>query len=166
VYTKGRTVELFLNGQKAGRKKTKDCKCIFKVKYEEGTLEAVSFNDAGQELERGCLMSADGKLGLSISPEKETVKPGEVFFVPINICGENGVVECNADETIQVRVEGGTLLGFGSANPRTEESYQAGRFTAYAGRTLAVIRAEQSGEIMITAKSKKLGVAKAQIECQ
>jgi beta-galactosidase len=166
VYTKGRMVELFLNGRKAGRKKTKDCKCIFKVKYEAGTLEAVSFNDAGQELERGRLMSADGKLGLSISPEKKSVKAGEVFFVPINICGENGVVECNADEAIQVSVEGGTLLGFGSANPRTEESYLAGQFTAYAGRTLAVIRAEQSGEIMITAQSKKLGVAKAQIECE
>jgi beta-galactosidase len=166
VYTKGHTVELFLNGRKAGRKKTKDCKCIFKVKYEEGTLEAVSFNDAGHELERGFLKSADGKLRLSISPEKVTVKPGEVFFVPINICGENGVVECNADEPIQVSVEDGTLLGFGSANPRTEESYLAGQFTSYAGRTLAVIRAGQSGEIMITAKSKKLGVAKAQIECE
>jgi beta-galactosidase len=166
VYTKGHTVELFLNGRKAGRKKTKDCKCMFKVKYEEGTLEAVSYDDAGQELERGRLKSADGKLRLSITPEKETVKSGEVFFVPINICGENGEVECNADEAIQVSVEGGTLLGFGSANPRTEESYLAGQFTSYAGRTLAVIRAERSGEIMITAKSKKSGVAKAQIRCQ
>jgi hypothetical protein len=55
-------------------------------------LEAVSFNDSGQELERGRLMSATGKLRLSISPEKESVKPGEVFFVPIKIHFNNSLI--------------------------------------------------------------------------
>jgi beta-galactosidase len=100
---------------------------------------------------------------LPFAAREDQFRPDEA---PINICGKNGVVECNADEAIQVRVEGGTLLGFGSANPRTEESYLAGKFTSYAGRTLAVIRAEQPGEIMITAQSKKLGIAKAKIECE
>ena len=31
------------------------------------------------------------------------------------------IVECNADEHLNAAVEGGELLGFCSANPRTEE---------------------------------------------
>lgn len=166
VYTKGKTVELFLNGRMIGRRKTKVCKSIFKVKYEPGVLEAVSYDDQGNELERGQLQSAEGGLKLSISPEKECVKENEVFFVPINICGVNDVIEFNADEVIKVKVEGGTLLGFGSANPRTEENYLAGQFTSQNGRTLAVIRAGEAGKITIIAESKALGTTKVQVECR
>ena len=166
VYTKESSVELFLNGRKVGRKKTKNCKAVFRMKYESGILEAVSYDAVGKESERGKLLSAEGCLKLSIAPEKEIVKENEVFFVPINICGQNGVVECNADERLQVTVTGGELLGFGSANPRTEEDYLEGRFTSYAGRTLAVIRAGKPGGIEICVRGERSGTAKAHVNCQ
>lgn len=155
------------------RKSKYDYAPSFKMHYKEDLKAMVEkdynhpsvvFYSIGNEVSE--LLSAEGCLNLSIAPEKESVKKNEVFFVPINICGQNGVVECNADDKIQVNITGGELLGFGSANPRTEEDYLEGRFTSYAGRTLAVIRAGKPGEIEICAKGEKLGTAKAHVNCQ
>ena len=62
-----------------------------------------------------------------------------------------GIVECNDDRKVTVTVEGGELLAFGSAAPRTEERYDSGSFTTYYGRALAVVRAGESGTVKITA---------------
>jgi len=48
-------------------------------------------------------------------------------------------------------VENGELLAFGSANPCTEEQYHTGSFTTYYGRSLAIIRASETGTIIIKA---------------
>ena len=49
-------------------------------------------------------------------------------------------------------VEGGELLGFGSANPCTEESYQTGSFTTYYGKAMAVVRAGDGTQVKIAVK--------------
>ena len=103
--------------------------------------------------ETGCseLSSATGPFGITVRPEKDTVKPGEIVYVPVNIEGANGLVESNADRKITVTVQGGELLAFGSANPCTEEQYHTGSFTSYYGRSLAVVRAGKSAALKITA---------------
>ena len=67
---------------------------------------------------------------------------GQIVYIPVEITGENGVVESNADRKLTVTVEGGELMAFGSANPCHEEQYHTGSFTTYYGRALAVVRAE------------------------
>ena len=61
----------------------------------------------------------------------------------------------NADRQVTVKVQGGELLAFGSAAPRTEERFDAGSFTTYYGRALAVIRAEAGKQIVINATDGK-----------
>ena len=78
------------------------------------------------------------------------VKPGEIVYVPVNIEGANGIVESNADRKLRITVEGGELLGFGSANPRAEERFDAGEYTTYYGRALAVVRAGQTGIVTVS----------------
>ena len=67
----------------------------------------------------------------------------------INIAGENGVIERNCDRQLTVRVEGAELLGFGSANPRTEERFETGTYATYYGRSQAVLLPE-CPEVKIT----------------
>lgn len=69
--------------------------------------------------------------------------------VSISIVGENGIVESNTDEKLTVKVQGGALLAFGSANPCTEEQYDSGSFTTYQGRALAVVYTPCVGEIKV-----------------
>ena len=127
----------------------KECKALFKIKYAPGTLTAVAYDAGGREVGRSELCSAAGPFGIAVRPEKDTVRPGEIVYVPVNIEGANGLVESNADRKLTVTVEGGELLAFGSANPCTEEQYHTGSFTSYYGRALAIVRAGESGTVTV-----------------
>ena len=81
----------------------------------------------------------------------ETEQFGELRYVAVTLSDAQGTVECNADQKLAVVVENGELLGFGSANPRTEESYRDGCFTTYYGRALAIVRGEDA-KIKITVR--------------
>ena len=144
VYTDAPQVELQLNGKTVGNAKTRECKATFKVKYIPGTLTAIAGGKSSS------LVSADGA-NIAIRPEKEQARPGEIVYVPVTIEGTNGAVESNTDRKLSVTVEGGELLGFGSANPRTEERFDAGGYTTYYGRALAVIRAGVAGTVKVAA---------------
>ena len=160
VYSDQAQVELLLGGKSLGRKKVKKCKASFKVRYAPGTLCAVAYDASGREIGRSELISADAQLKIAVRPEKTEVSSGEIVFVPVNIEGANNIVESNADRRLTVTVLGGELLAFGSANPCTEEEYHTGSFTTYYGRSLAVIRAGETGTIHVTASDgDKVGTA-------
>ena len=162
VYSDQAEVELLLNGKSQGRKKIKECRAIYKLKYEPGTLTAVAYDASGREVGRSELSSSSGAPKIVVRPEKTQVKPGEVVYIPVNIEGDNGIVESNADRKLTVTVEGGELLAFGAAKPDTEEQYHTGSFTTYYGRSLAIVRAGQTGTLTVTATDGRLH-ASAQI---
>lgn len=155
VYANAAAVELLLNGKSLGRKKVKSGKVVFKTQYAPGKLEAVACDASGRELSRSMLQSAAGKLHISVLPEVKTAEPGEIVYIPVSLMGENGVVESNNDRRLTVTVEGGELLAFGSANPRTEERYDSGSFTTYCGKALAVVRADKAERITVSVTDGK-----------
>lgn len=150
VYTDAAAVELLLNGKSLGKKKVKACRVIYKTKYAPGKLEAVAYDASGREISRSQLISATGKTSISMVPETQKAKPGDVVYVDISIVGENGVVESNADRKLTVRVAGGELLGFGSADPRTEERFDEGSYTTYYGKALAAVRVGNNTIVTVT----------------
>ena len=68
-------------------------------------------------------------------------------------------MESNADKKLTVSVEGGELLAFGSANPRTEEQFHTGTYTTYYGRALAAVKAGPVGTMTITIDGKSENIA-------
>jgi beta-galactosidase len=49
----------------------------------------------------------------------------------------------------------GTLLGFGSAQPITEEGFSSERHSTYYGRALAVVRSgHQAGDVTVTVSAQ------------
>lgn len=155
VYAKAASVQLFLNGKSLGKKRLKEYKAMFNVRYQPGTLAAVAYDETGREVSRSELHSAQGEICVSVKPEKETVRPGEIVYVPVALTDKQGVLESNADRTLTVGVKGGELLAFGSANPCVEERYDAGKFTTYQGRALAVVRAGNSEKITVSVSDGK-----------
>lgn len=137
VYSDAHAVELLLGSKSLGKKKIKECKAIFKTKYAPETLTAVAYSADGKETGRSSLSPAKGSLKLQVKPEESH---SDIVYIPVEIVGENGVVESNADQKLTVTVKGGELLGFGSGNPCHEEEYHTGTFTSYYGRALAVVR--------------------------
>ncbi len=147
VYFDCPKVELLLNGKSLGKKRTKECRAIFKTRYVPGKLEAVAYDASGRELGRSTLESA-GEAKIHVQPEQSTARAGTIQYIPITI-GDGVNVECNADRTLTVTVENGELLAFGSANPRTEEQYHTGTYTTYYGRALAIVRPNGEGPVKI-----------------
>ena len=150
VYGNADSAALFLNDTPIGKKKVKKCKAIFKLKYAPGKLTAILFDTAGNELSRTSLESANGSLKLNLMPEETNVKTGDIVYVPVTICGENNVVESNADTGVKIQVENGILLGFGSANPCTTDRFTEGYCHTYYGRALAVVKALDKGKMNIS----------------
>ena len=150
VFTDAAVIELLVNGKSLGKKKVKGCKATFKTKYVPGKIEAVAYDVTGREVSRSFLESATGKTSICVTPETETAKAGQVVYVNVAIVGENGVVECNADRKLTITVEGGELLAFGSANPRTEERFDEGTYTTYYGAALAAVRVNENTTVTVT----------------
>jgi hypothetical protein len=146
VFVDAHDVELLVNGKSLGRKKIKAFKALFKTKYAPGTIKAVAYDQHGSKLSESELVSATGTTSISIIPEETALSVGDLGYIKIHLVGENGVVESNDDKTLSVTVEGGTLLGFGSANPCTEQRFDSGSYGTYYGKALAVVRAGQNTE--------------------
>lgn len=163
VYSDAASVALELNGQRSKQVKPKDGKAVFKLAYQPGTLVAVNYDANGHAVSRSELKTAE-KPALTVCPEKKEIKPGEILYVPINVQDKHGIVEMNADRQVSVTVEGGDLLAFGSANPRTEERYDNGSFTTYYGRAMAIVRASNAGKVKITAKGGETATAEITIK--
>ena len=159
VYSDAAAVELILGGKSLGKKKIKECKAIFKTKYAPEVLTAVAYTADGKELGRSSLNPAKGELKLRVQPEESR---SDIIYIPVEIVGENGIVESNADRKMTVTVEGGELLGFGSANPCHEEQYHTGSFTSYYGRALAVVR-KTTEKLSVTVRAEGMAPVTAEI---
>lgn len=138
---------------------------MFVTNYQPGILEAVSIDSDGKELRRSKLVSANTiSEKISVVPEEKEVHVNDIVYVNIDVTDSNGIVESNNDVKIKVKVDGGELLAFGSANPRTEERFESGEYTTYYGRSLAVIKCTQKGNLTCIAEDQKGRKSSSQIE--
>ncbi len=150
VYSKEPSVTLYLNDKKIGTKKTKENVAKFKVAYEPGTLRAVSAS--GRESR---LTSAKSSLQIQLKQET-TRKDKNLVFIEVAIADADGVIEANHDIRLKASVEGGHLLGFGSANPRTEDDFTTDTCTTYYGRALLAIERDASVPVKVSVQGDAL----------
>lgn len=156
VYSRAPIVELYINGKLVGKKKLgKNCRFDFKVKYYDGVVTAVAKDKDGKELSRNSLTTAGNKTVLSVSPEKLSVKAGEVCFVPIAFTDERGEFKPLERHDVKVEVEGGELLALGNACPFNKTGYCGDTTFTYYGRAMAVVKATGT-KIKITATGNGL----------
>ena len=156
VYARAAEVELLLNGKSVGRKKMKnDCLFHFHVPYENGTLEAVSDDANGKEIGRNALTTAGEETMLCAVPEKETVEKGHLCFIRLQYTDKNGTVKPTKRGILDVTVEGGKLIGLGSACPYYELSYLDSKADTYYGEAMAIVEAGEAGAVILTATDGK-----------
>lgn len=156
IYGNGHLAELVLNGKVIGKKRIKNGRAVFKTKYIPGTVQANMYDVSGKLLGKDELSSTSGGLQMKLIPEVEAPAAGQPVYINLSICDKNGTIERNSDQKVTIKVEGGNLLAFGSANPRTEESYISGEFTTYYGKAQVVVLRETAGEMKVTAMCSDL----------
>ncbi len=150
VFTWEDEIALYFNGRKIDQKAAKNGVAVFRIKYKSGELKAVAIGEDGEVTGVSVLKSAKGELHACPLPEKKVVEVGSIAFVPVCVMDKDGVTDSNSDRKLTVTVDGGKLLGFGSAAPRTEERFDQGQYTTYYGKALAVVYAEHEGRIKVT----------------
>ena len=139
--------ELYLNDRLIGRKKPEETRASFETVYEPGILRARSYDASGALIGESILESADENIRITITPEGRA-HIGGLLYVNIDITGENGIIECNQDTLLTLEVTGAKLLGFGSANPRTTETFTGYSHHTYYGRSLAVLQIEEEQAVL------------------
>ena len=158
VYSDSDEVELLINGRSLGRKPAGDShrfRAEFETLYEPGELIAVAYT-GGAETGRYALRSADGPLLLRAEADRPLIAAGggDLAYVTLTLTDPAGTCCTGSDRTVRAEVTGhGVLLGFGSANPSTEERFDATERRTYDGRALAVLRPTGPGEIRLVASS-------------
>ncbi|MDE7353966.1 MAG: DUF4982 domain-containing protein [Acetatifactor sp.] len=160
VYSDADETALFLNGSLVGRQPAGPDNgyiASFTVRYQPGILEAVSYS-GGIETGRCTLISAGSDVELQVCCSKDTLLKGggDLVFLEIQLTDKNGILQNAITEIITVSVKGaGTLLGYGSADPKAVDNFFDTTHSTFNGRLLAVIRSGMdAGEIRVTLTSK------------
>ena len=68
--------------------------------------------------------------------DPETGESASVIYVDVELTGENGQRQMNDDRKLEVPGRGRPAVGFGSANPRTEQRYPEGSLPPTMGKRL------------------------------
>ena len=171
VFSAAREVELLINGESIGRQQAGEALVhgmprtfLFTGTYRPGTVEAVSYEN-GQEVSRAVLKTAGAPAAIRLVPETDRLYAGpeSLAYIRVEITDADGNTVPDANNALTAGVSGqGALLGFGSGNPMTDENYTSGRFAAYRGGALAVLRAgNEKGSVKLSVSAE--GLAPAEI---
>lgn len=150
VYARGAAAELLLNGKPMGRRPLKNCLARFRLAYAPGTLEAVSYDEAGRPLGRCALRTAGETTVLRAVPEASTVAPGHLAFIRLQYTDTDGTVKPLARGNLRVTVHCGKLLGLGSACPYNPAGFLTNTTDTYYGQALAIVLASGQGPVLLT----------------
>ncbi|WP_327697996.1 glycoside hydrolase family 2 TIM barrel-domain containing protein [Streptomyces sp. NBC_00459] len=166
VYGDADEVELLLDGRSLGRRPLGPdhrFRTEFDTTYEPGELLAVTHR-AGTETGRHTLRTATGPVRLRAEPDRPSVTAngGDLAYVTLALTDPDGTLHTAADRPVTVEVSGpGVLLGFGSADPATEERFDATERRTYEGRALVVLRPTGPGKIHLIATAPDCAPAEA-----
>ncbi len=150
-------VEFVCNGRSMGRVKTEKYKAFLTVPYAPGVVEAVAYT-GGEEVARTKLETAGTAAQVILEPDRcEIAADGmDLSYITVRVADAEGRTVVCDNVKLSVSVTGGELLGFGSANPCTEENYTTER-NVFGGYALACVRAgREPGEIRVTVTGEGL----------
>jgi beta-galactosidase len=168
TYTNLEEVELFLNGRSVGRQKVRPFENqSWDVTYEPGTLVARGYRN-GTTVRTDRVATAGEPRSIRISANRDSLKADgdDAATVRFEILDENGVVCPNADNIVEIAVDGsGHLLGVDNGDPANVNPTKLPRVRGFSGVCSAVVQsAERPGSLTIRANSEGLRGASLEIK--
>ncbi len=163
-------VELFLNGKSLGRRQIRekdDYTTSYTLTYETGELRAVAYEN-GEAVEEDFLVTAGSPSAVRVELSQDVMCADgmDVCFATIDLLDSAGYWSRFEARKVSVSVEGvGRLIGFGSADPSSEEGFQSETAMSYDGRVMAAVRSGfDPGQIELTVEAEGCPVQKLHIE--
>lgn len=152
VYARAHHVKIFVNGREAGEKRLEgNCIARFSCIYENGMIEAVSYDAEGREKGRTCLRTAEPETVLLAEPEEREARAGHLCYIRLRYADRQGIGKPLVRNTIRVKAEGAELLALGNACPYNERGSLTDKTAPYYGEALAILRAGVGESIRLKA---------------
>lgn len=166
VYSHCPKVRLYLNGQLVEEKPTAECKAVFSLPYQQGTLRAEAVG-ADQKTYTSELKTAGAAKTLRLTADKKVLKSDgqDLVFVTVEVVDAKGVVCPLADNQLSVSVAGGaTLAAFGNADIKDCDRYTDATHKLWKGRALITVRSSgKKGSVSVTVKGQGLQTGKVNL---
>ncbi|HEY9003159.1 MAG TPA: beta-galactosidase GalB [Mucilaginibacter sp.] len=160
-YNHADEVELFLNGKSLGTKKKEgdDLHVMWRVKYEPGTIKAVSRKDGKVVLTRE-IHTAGKPAKIQLIADRKNIKADgkDLSFITVKILDKDGNVVPTADNLVDFKINGNAFIaGVDNGSETDLDSFKASSRHAFNGLALAIVQTKQKvGAITFTAVSKGL----------
>jgi beta-galactosidase len=160
-YNNADEVELFLNGESLGikRKQNDDMHVMWRIKYQPGTLKAVSRKNGQTVLTRE-IQTAGKPTNIELIADRSiiTADGKDLSFVTVKITDENGIMVPYADNLVNFTISGnGFIAGTDNGYQASLEPFKTNYRKAWKGMCLAIIQSNgKTGNIILEAKSEGL----------
>jgi beta-galactosidase len=185
AYSNAEEVELSLNGQSLGRKKTFDAtvelpvgpnvsatgkfqskyRLLWQVPYQPGTLTATAYSH-GTVVARDEVHTAGAPAKIELIADRSTIAADgdDLSFITVRIEDQAGHLVPAADNLVNFKVSGaGKIAAVDNGNAATVEPFHANHRKAFNGLALLIVRSKvhETGSIQVSATGA--GLAPAQI---
>ncbi|MBP5702105.1 MAG: DUF4982 domain-containing protein, partial [Lachnospiraceae bacterium] len=170
------TVELFVNGESKG-KQTLTHKpgsgthliAEYRIPYEPGTIEAVSYDKAGNITAKETRHSFGDAASIVITADNKVMRASsdDLIFAEISVTDAEGHPVENASDRIRVEVSGaGRLVGLDNGDSTDTDSYKGMSRRLFNGKLLAIIAPKaEAGDVFISASANGLKSAQITLDC-
>lgn len=146
-YTNCDEAELFLNGKSLGVKtfdEKNDMHMQWMVPYTPGTLKVVAKRD-GKVVANSVRHTAGAPATVVLASDRPVIEVGgrKLAFVSIRVVDADGHFVPDADRWVKLSVRGpGRIIGIGSGDPLSHESFQSNHVKTFNGLALAIIASD------------------------
>ena len=159
VYTSLPSVRLYLNDRLVGEQQSAECKAVFTLPYQPGTLRAEGVTEEGQPVSVS-LSTAGQPCQIRLTADKSTFLADgqDLIYVTVEILDRDGRVCPDAAIPLTATVKGsGSLLSFASADLKDTSVYTDAHCTTWKSRALLAVRSSaKSGSVSVTVKGDGL----------
>ncbi len=164
IFSRWPQVRIELNGKRvaeASSDAAEGFRNLLKVRYQPGNLDVMGVDVDGNDRERQRLSTAGSPARIRLTPDRSTLAADgqDLSFVRVEVCDAQGEICPAAADLIRYEILGpAEILGIGSADLTTRESYVSNPRRAHQGRSLVVLRSSHDpGTISLTATARGIG---------
>ncbi|MCH5241098.1 MAG: DUF4982 domain-containing protein [Muribaculaceae bacterium] len=171
-YNNAEEVELFLNGESLGKKAKGGEKnpyhVMWRVPFQPGTIEALSYDADGNVVAKNSRTTASSPRNIILTPDRDLINAGnnDLSYITIEVTDENGNLNPVADNDIKFNVTGGGFIaGVDNGSPTSLERFKDDHRKLFNGKALLIVQTDGSSQpIIIEAFAEGLNQAKTIIQ--
>ncbi|KAH8899177.1 glycoside hydrolase [Thozetella sp. PMI_491] len=169
VFSAADEAELFVNGKSAGRLKKAQYTYRFRwdnVTYSPGDIRVVTYKD-GKQWATDAKKTVGAAARLQVTADRTTIRDDgyDLSFITVTVVDANGDTVPRANDTITFSISGpGQIVSTDNGDPTDMTAFPSSTRKAFSGLALAIVRANSTGQIAVSAAAK--GLAGGQVVLQ